>query len=155
MLKLNLGAADRHIDGYQSVDLVPPADIIADLTQAWPWPDSSIEEVLAYDVIEHLPNKRQTMNEIWRVLVPGGIARIEVPTTRGAGAHCDPTHVSYWTAGDFEYYERGNFARERFRNSPYYAIKADFQIVSIFQSSYANAFGETVWKASVVLKAVK
>ncbi len=154
-MKLNLGANDRKFDGFRSVDIVPPADEIADLTQPWPWSDSSVEEILAFDVVEHLPDKRQTLNEIWRVLVPGGKATIEVPTIRGVGAVCDPTHVSYWSAGDFEYYEKGNFARERFRNSAYYGVKADFAILDISQSVYQNKFGEEVWKVKVILEALK
>jgi hypothetical protein len=154
-MKLNLGANDRRADGFLSVDIASPADVIADLTQAWPWPDSSVAEVLAFDVFEHLPNKRHTMNELWRVLQPGAIATIEVPTIGGVGACCDPTHVSFWSAGDFEYYEKGNYARERFRGSSYYAIRADFRIVSMEPSSYANRFGEVVTKVKAVLEAVK
>jgi len=154
-MKLNLGANDRAFPGFRSVDIVPPADEIADLTQAWPWPDSSVEAVLALDVFEHLPSKRHTMNELWRVLQPGGMATVEVPTLPGVGACCDPTHVSLWSAGDFEYYEKGNFARERCRGSSYYGVKADFRIVSMEPSSYQNRFGETVTKVKAVLEAVK
>jgi methyltransferase family protein len=154
-LKLNLGAFDRAFPGFLSVDIAPPADVVADLTQAWPWPDSSVEEVIAFDVVEHLPDKRHTMNELWRVLQSGGRATIEVPTTRGAGAVCDPTHTSYWSAGDFEYYEKGNFARERFRNSPYYRVNADFKILGMEPSCYKNKFGEDVWKVKATLEAVK
>jgi hypothetical protein len=154
-LRLNLGACDRKFPGFLSVDIVPPADFIADLTEPWPWPDSSVEEVAAFDVFEHLPNKRQTMNELWRVLQHGGLATIEVPTIRGVGACCDPTHVSFWSAGDFEYYEKGNFARERFRNSEYYGVKADFRIIDMQQSVYKNKFGEEVWKVKAFLEALK
>lgn len=154
-MKLNLGCCDRHFPGFLNVDVDPPADFIADLTKPWPWPDSSVEEILAFDVFEHLPNKRQTMNELWRVLVPGGIARIGVPTGPGVGAWCDLTHVSVWTAGDFEYYEKGNFARERFRNSPYYGVKADFRIVEHKWSNYTNKFGEEVKKFDIILEALK
>lgn len=154
-MKLNLGALDRAFPGFRSVDIVPPADEIADLTQRWPWADSSVDEVLALDVFEHLPNKRHTMNELWRVLQPGGMATIEVPTLPGVGACCDPTHNSLWSAGDFEYYEKGNYARERFRNSAYYGVKADFRIVSWESSAYQNKFGETVTKVKFVLEAVK
>jgi len=154
-MRLNLGSCDRVISGFVAVDICEPADVIADLSQPWPWPDSSVEEVLAFDVFEHLQDKRQTMNELWRVLRSGGRATIEVPTIRGVGAVCDPTHVSFWSAGDFEYYEKGNYARERFRGSSYYGVKADFRIVSLDQSSYKNKFGEDVWKVKVVLEALK
>ncbi len=152
-MRLNLGCSDRHLAGYVNVDISPPADKLVDLGEDWPWPDGSIEEVFAADIFEHLPDKRHTMNELWRVLKPGGLARIEIPTAaKGAGAFCDPTHVAYWTASDFEYYEKGNFARERFRAS--YGIRADFRIVSLSQHPYKTPYDE-VWKVSVILEAIK
>src|SRR5579885_3177546 len=155
MLRLNLGANDRRVEGFLSVDIVPPADFIADLTKPWPWKDSTVSEILAFDVVEHLPDKRHTMNELWRVLRHGGRATIEVPTIGGVGAVCDPTHVSYWSAGDFEYYEKGNYARERFRNSPYYGVHADFRILTVLPSSYRNRFDEEIKKVTVALEALK
>jgi len=160
-MKLNLGANDRRFPGFLSVDIVPPADFLADLTQPWPWEDSSVDEVLAYDVFEHLQDKRHTMNELWRVLKPGGKATIQVPhATDGDGGHCDPTHVSYWTTSDFEYFVKGNFARERFRNSAYYGVKADFRIVNLVNGKiptqrFNRSFGGYVTEIQVVLEAVK
>ena len=131
-LRLNLGANDRSFRGFVSVDITPPADFLCDLSQPWPWPDSSVSEVLAYDVFEHIRDKRQTMNELWRVLIPGGKATLQVPhATLGDGGHCDPTHVSYWTTSDFEYYTKGIPERERFRNSSYYGVKADFRVTNL------------------------
>lgn len=155
MRKLNLGANDRRVEGFTSVDIVQPADEIADLTQRWPWEDSSVIEVVAYDIFEHMPDKRHSMNELWRVLANGGRATIEVPNAcRGAGGFQDPTHVSYWTANDFEYYEIGNFARERFRGSEYYGVKADFKIISLDQTRYQGRWDE-VWKITARLEVVK
>lgn len=155
-VRLNLGANDRRLDGFLSVDICQPADFIADLTQPWPWPDSSVEEVAAFDVFEHLPNKRQTMNELWRVLVPGGIARVQVPhATDGDGGHCDPTHCSYWTTSDFEYYHPGIAERERFRHSEYYGVKADFKVLEIETKRYPRTFGGHVVEIMVVLEAAK
>ena len=144
-MKLNLGSFDHRLDGFKSVDIDAAAnpDFIADLNNTWPWPDNSIEEVYAIDVLEHLVNKRHTMNELWRILIPGGIARIVVPhATLGDGGHCDPTHVSYWTQSDFEYYTPFDFfgrevgERQRFRNSSYYAINADFKILNLNESGH-------------------
>lgn len=53
-MKLNLGCADRVIRGYIGVDIAPPADQIVDLAGPWPWEDSSVDEVMAFDVIEHI-----------------------------------------------------------------------------------------------------
>jgi SAM-dependent methyltransferase len=154
--KLNLGANDRAVPGFLSVDIVPPADVVADLSQAWPWEDSSVEEIVAYDVFEHIADKRHSMNEAWRVLRPGGRLTIEVPSaSKGDGGFCDPTHCSYWTTSDFEYYEKGNFARERFRASAYYGVKADFRVLSVTETRYPTKWGGEVYKIRATLEAVK
>ena len=103
-MKLNLGCSDRHLDGFVNVDRVLPADELVDLQDVWPWPDNSVFLILAHDIIEHLPDKIQTMNEAFRVLEPGGRIEIEVPTTNGPGAFQDPTHVSFWNRNSFLYY---------------------------------------------------
>jgi SAM-dependent methyltransferase len=157
-MKLNLGCNDRKFDGYLGVDVAPSpgVDYIADLTKPWPWADGSIDEVLAYDVFEHLPDKRQTMNELWRVLKPNGIARIQVPhATDGDGGHCDPTHCSYWTTSDFEYYHPGIPERERFRKSSYYAIRADFKVLEMKTKRFPRSWGGYVVEIQATLQAVK
>ena len=121
-----------------------------------------VPEELAYledHFFEHLPDKRHTMNELWRVLVPGGIARILLPhATQGDGGHCDPTHCSYWTPTDFEYYLKGCPERERFRDS--YGIKADFVIENrnahghISTVRHERVLGGYVVEFEVVLRAV-
>lgn len=164
MLRLNLGAADRHIDGFVSVDRYS-AEIqdtlwnkqryeVVDLAgNDWPWEDSSVDEILAHDIVEHLRRPINTMNEIWRVLKPGARVTIEVPNaSRGAGAFQDPTHVSFWTMNSFQYYEDGSFAHQRFAKA--YGITARFKIVRIFEVPWQDAYEQT-WKITAVLEAVK
>ena len=127
-MKLNLGCCDTLLPGYINVDVHPaPGVTVADLREDWPWPDSSVNHIRAFDIIEHLPDKIFTMNEMWRVLRPGGQAEIAVPTTDGTGAWQDPTHVSFWNRRSFLYYEAGNPYRERF--AEFYNISAKFRVV--------------------------
>lgn len=127
-MRLNLGCSDRLLDGFLNVDISPGLGItVADLRQPWPWPDDSAELVQAYDIIEHLPDKIHTMNELYRVLAPGATAQIIVPTTDGPGAFQDPTHVSFWHRRSFLYFEHGNPYRERFAAS--YGITARFRVL--------------------------
>lgn len=152
-MKLNLGCADRRIPGFISVDIAPPADQIVDLSQPWPWPTSSVSEVRAHDVFEHLPDRIQTMNELWRVMKPGALATIEVPNAaKGAGQWQDPTHVSPWCMNSFQYFQDGSFARNRL--GPSYGIAARFRIRSLGEREYQDAY-EKVWKITAVLEAVK
>ena len=128
-MNLNLGAADRILADFTNVDITPgPGITVVDLRDDWPWPDGSVERAVAWDIIEHLPDKIHTMNELWRVLVPGGTVEITVPTTDGPGAWQDPKHVSFWNARSFLYYEAGNPYRERFAAS--YGIRAAFRTVA-------------------------
>lgn len=153
-MKLNLGCSDRLRPGYMNVDCFRPVSAddsfqLADLTQPWPWPDSSVEEIVADDIIEHLPNKIFVMNEIHRVLIPGGLVHIFVPTTDGRGAWQDPTHVSYWNRNSFWYYVRGVAEYERFHEA--YGITGCFTVVKETMNTYPG----DVTKLSITLGAVK
>lgn len=148
-MKLNLGCSDDLRPGFVNVDIAPPSDQRADLRQAWPWPDSSVDEIRAHDIIEHLPDKIHTMNEAWRVLKPGGVLDIEVPTTDGRGAFQDPTHVSFWNRNGFFYFEHGNPHLIRFAAT--YGIRCAFRIVS----DHERMLADRVSKLHIVLRAVK
>src|SRR3989441_4551017 len=127
-MRLNLGCCDAMLPDFVNVDIVGGPGIgTADLREPWPWADGAVEHVRAWDIVEHLPDKIFTMNELWRVLRPDGTAEIAVPTTDGPGAFQDPTHVSFWNRRSFLYYEAGNPYGERFAAS--YGIAAKFLVV--------------------------
>jgi SAM-dependent methyltransferase len=82
-----------------------------------PYPDSSFGSVSAYDFIEHVPrilasaDGRGTvfpfvrlMDEIWRVLTPGGRFYAVTPAFPHADAFTDPTHVNIVTDGTHTYF---------------------------------------------------
>lgn len=107
---------DRHLpDGVSGIR--------CDLNGEWDLPTSSVGVLRAFDAIEHLRDGIHTMNEAWRVLAPGGVMLIRVPSSEGRGAFCDPTHVSYWNDLSFRYY-----AENQFRRYLEPRVKARFQI---------------------------
>lgn len=110
LMKLDLGGRFNSPEGYISVDF-KGGDIRCDLNERWPFDDSSVGVIRAFDIIEHLKNPIHTMSEIHRVLVPGGYAFIEVPSTDGRGAWQDPTHISQWNENSFWYYTDRNLAQ--------------------------------------------
>lgn len=132
-----------------------------DLNKKWPWEDSSIDEIRAHDIFEHLKNKRFTMNEAWRVLKAGGLLDLFVPTTDGRGAFQDPTHVSFWTPNDLFYFVEDFAEWKRFAVS--YGITARFRVPGCPDAATAfdkilrghTEYPNKVWKLKVTLEAVK
>lgn len=81
-MKLNLGCGKDYKDGYVNVDLRSPCDVEHNLLQTpWPWEDSSCNEILMLDFLEHLPYKKtdDVLYESWRVLKMGCPLIIQVP----------------------------------------------------------------------------
>lgn len=110
LFKLDLcGAIDRK-EGYTSVDL-RRGDVTADLNRGWPFRENTAGIIRAHDAVEHLENPIHTMNEAYRILVHGGFFMIEVPSTEGLGAFCDPTHRSFWNIRSFKYYTQASMRR--------------------------------------------
>ena len=64
---------------YVSADLDSPlATVRADIT-ALPFPDDDFDLVICSHVLEHVPEDRTAIAELYRVLRPGGTALIQVP----------------------------------------------------------------------------
>ncbi len=55
----------------------------ADLTQKLPLPDHVADAVTMLAVLEHLPHPERTIKEITRILKPGGVLLITVPSPAG------------------------------------------------------------------------
>ncbi len=82
-MKLNLGSGWDNRAGYINVDSAPHhhPDVVADVMNL-PFAAGTVTEVLAQDVLEHLP-RTSTIDALieWRrVTEPGGVARIRVPS---------------------------------------------------------------------------
>lgn len=56
-----------------------------------PLRDESVDVVVSYDVLEHVQDPRESLAEIRRVLVPGGVAFLAFPLYHGALSH----HLDY------------------------------------------------------------
>jgi SAM-dependent methyltransferase len=149
-LRLNLGCLQGILHGFQNAALydVPGVDYKLDATGILPWPDASISLVRAEGFVEHLTDKTQTMNEIWRVLQPGGVAEVTVPTAEGRAAFQDPGHRSFWNRRSFLYFEAGNPYCERF--ATFYGTLARFRLLREEQKKTAEGPYLTV-----LLEAVK
>lgn len=104
--KLNLGCGNKHVEDAVNLDVTPDTspDVVHNLNvRPWPFPDDSFDEVMAYDVIEHLDDVIASMEEIHRVCRDGAVVKITVPHFSSGNAFTDPTHRHYFSYFSFHY----------------------------------------------------
>ncbi|MGE5537381.1 MAG: class I SAM-dependent methyltransferase [Gemmatimonas sp.] len=112
-MKLNIGCGHRKIDGFVNVDkfaaCAPDLQLDIEITP-WPWPTSSVEEIRFIHALEHMGQDVAVflaiMQEIYRVLVPGGRLVVHVPHPRNDDFLGDPTHVRAITAQQMRLFDR-------------------------------------------------
>jgi SAM-dependent methyltransferase len=98
---LDLGCGSKKYPGAFGVDISADtdADLVRDLNEVpYPLEDSSFDNVLLQDVIEHVANPYDIMAEVHRVLRPGGRVQLRTPHFSSALAYGDPTHRHYLSA---------------------------------------------------------
>jgi SAM-dependent methyltransferase len=128
-LDLGCGAKPRNpyrrarlcgVDIRKAVDVDPAVEIrVANLAlQPIPYATSSFGSVSAFDFIEHVPRVLadaqdeaattfpfvNLMNEIWRVLAPGGLFYALTPCYPAGESFQDPTHVNIITERTHHYF---------------------------------------------------
>ena len=95
-------------------------DVVHDLNVLpWPFDSDRFQEVLMYDVLEHLQDVVAAMEEIHRVSQNGAIVRISVPHFSSANTFTDPTHRHQFSVLSFNYFTGEHqfsfYTRKRFR----------------------------------------
>lgn len=125
---MNLGAGSDILAGYVNHDIVrlPGIDVVHNLNEyPWPWADASIDEIKVHDVLEHLDSFMKAMEELFRVLAPGGRCHVSVPYWNSVSAGADPTHKRGFHELTFSFFDPDSaYCRLR----PYYT-KARFHVV--------------------------
>ena len=138
-MKLNLGAGNLDVrEGYVNLDSwpYPGIDILWDLNKLpLPFEDNKFDEILAYSILEHV-NYVPLMDELHRILEPGGIIKIRVPHFTFVEAHADPTHIHYFSYMTFFYFKKGlkrDYSSEKISD---FGGKITFQKRLIFPWNY-------------------
>jgi len=126
-MKINLGSGIEKKVGFINIDISPKynPEIVCDGLHL-PLKENSMDCVRAFDFLEHMPNDKRLdiIEEIYRVLKPGGKFQHHTPSTVGMGAFSDPTHLSFWNKNSWLYYcdDLGGIMRKT------YGIKANFKV---------------------------
>jgi predicted SAM-dependent methyltransferase len=85
-------------DAYVGVDhaRVPGVAVVADLDGTLPFAASSVDEIVAVHVLEHVVSLEHSMREFHRILRAGGVLRAWVPHCFSAIAFGDTTHRRFF-----------------------------------------------------------
>lgn len=104
-LTLNLGSGKDYKTDCVNADIRHDvgADWVVDIG-AFMQIDRQFDRILAFDVLEHIPNLVQAMTNCRDLLNMGGEMHIHVPYDLSLGAWQDPTHVRAFNENSWVYY---------------------------------------------------
>lgn len=110
-IKLDIGCGKNKKEGFTGVDSLslPGVDVVADLTQTWPFEDTSVEEANCSHFLEHLTNlngkweRVHFFNELHRVMKPGAKCSLVLPHWASNRYYGDPTHKEPFSEMGFYY----------------------------------------------------
>jgi len=106
MKKLNIGCGKDYKNGWLNVDFNKEvkADIYCDLEKKLPFKDSEFDYVLIDNVLEHVKNHLQLIDEMWRITKNKGIIEVYVPHFTSMYGFKHLTHYKVYGIGSFDPY---------------------------------------------------
>ncbi len=143
---LHIGSGSKVLPGATSIDLLqlPGVDVVHNLDiYPWPFQESTFDLIYGHSVIEHLSDLVGAMEEMHRILKPGGRIIMAVPYFRSVDAFQDPTHKIFFTSATLDYFldEENKHSSFRYSESRYRKIgfwygwpqKSSNPIVNLFK----------------------
>lgn len=111
MIRINLGCGKDIRNGWINVDKIDldGVDVVHDLDVfPWPFDTASVDRIRMDNSLEHLNDVVAVIEELYRVLKPGGIVCIRVPLAPSHLAFMDPTHKHFFTKKSIHYFIDGH-----------------------------------------------
>jgi len=133
-VRIDFGCGNNCTKGWIGVDKrkLKGVDIIQDL-QETPWlniPSNCCILGLLSHVYEHIEPKYrlQVMDELWRVMKPGGQLFISAPYATSMGAFQDPTHYPAPNEATFQYFDKRFPLYKIYKPKPWNLIRNTWQL---------------------------
>lgn len=105
---LDLGCGNKKRPGAIGVDFNDrtQADVVHNLNEfPYPFETGTVDEVYLDNCLEHLADVMAVMEEMYRLVKPGGLVKVIVPYFRSKWAFIDPTHTHFFTVDSFNYFD--------------------------------------------------
>lgn len=129
-LELGCGNRKRHKNAvgidmieYEGVDI--QGDVYEVLKKI---PDNRISAVYSYHFFEHVEDVKGLVNEVARVLVPGGCFLVVVPHFSNPYFYSDYTHLNHFGLYSFSYFSQDNIFS---RIVPHYQKTINFKLETV------------------------
>lgn len=112
---INLGCGKKIMEDAVNIDKLhlPGVDLVIDFVKDnWTEGLNDFDEVIADYVFCQIQDRddfMRVMNDIWRILKPGGVLKIKVPDARFPAAFQDPMDCRYFVKETFDYFNRGHY----------------------------------------------
>ncbi len=116
-LTLDLGCGNKKRPGTIGVDFNARTcpDVVHDLNVfPYPFKDESVDHVYLDNTLEHLGDVLRVMEEVYRIVKPGGTVKVIVPYFRSLWAYIDPTHRHFFTVNSFAFYDPDHVICQRY-----------------------------------------
>jgi predicted SAM-dependent methyltransferase len=140
MLKLDIGCGASKKEGFIGIDILPlkGVDIVHDLNLLpYPFEDNTVDEIWMDQVLEHLLNPLEVVNELYRISKNGTRITIGVPYFRSFYATIDPTHRNFFGTNWFNYFDPNHMLCQKYQYS-----KSRFKVNKIeFEREFKNNIG--------------
>lgn len=150
-VKINLGAGEHWLEGWDNVDLVMPTiEMLSggrhvDLSVfPWPFDENSADEMMASHILEHFDklNGKCFLAECARILKPGGKLHVAVPDMDifidcRNNVNWLPVHGYYWT--DFNHFFGGNETEKRPEMRHYYMYNVETLTAMMLAAGFSTA----------------
>ncbi len=120
MIKIDIGCGTSKKNGFIGVDILKldNVDIQHDLNIIpYPFKDSAVDEIWMDQVLEHLNNPLEVVNELYRIAKNGAIITIGVPYFRSFYATIDPTHRNFFGINWFNYFDPSHIFQQKYQYS--------------------------------------
>lgn len=132
-VRLELGSGGVYREGFYGLDLLPlqGVDIVADLNSHLNLiPSNSVSEIVSHHCLEHVSNIMGLMEEIHRIVKPGGWIKITVPHFSNPYYYSDPTHRTFFGLYTMYYFASLEYQTLN-RKVPSFYSKNRFQVLDI------------------------
>lgn len=124
-IRLDLGCGDHKNPGFIGFDKrkLKGVDIVHDLEQfPYPLADDSCRTIIATHVVEHIKPWLMIdfINELWRIMEPGGQLAIAYPYGVNLHFQKDPTHCNACNQATWTYYDPGYNLYDTYKPKPWF-----------------------------------